>query len=285
MKLVVFVTGTTGSGKTTMVRQMGLRGWYTFHSGDLWRKTSKLDEGDSPITPQQFDDTLRESLVTFFEQVESQASGFKFVAIEAIPRAPRQVEWVDTAYRFGYFPLVIALDAKASVRMSRVQSRDMANPQRFKHDLQKFDAEADLTLISDIMEGCREHEIPCQYQDTTEMLATGGTVISDLPGLECMMSSAWSLFVERRIANNGGFDIGVKHMLERAREEINEAIEKIDKNDFEGAKEEVIDSVWFQLVTCLGLNMNARSLFNTFMQKVVVNGHREDTGTKPTTEL
>ena len=35
MKLLLLVTGTTGSGKTTLVKHLGRKGFTTFHTGEF----------------------------------------------------------------------------------------------------------------------------------------------------------------------------------------------------------------------------------------------------------
>jgi len=277
MRIAVFVTGPTASGKTTLVRKLGRMGWSTLHTGELFReKEGNTIHKDNPVAPDAADNYIKNKLA---ELLDTNRGMPNLVAVEAIPRKESQIKWVGLAEKFGYIPIVYFMEADVHIRRNRVISRDSFDTERLELDMKKLEAEEEKVDFAQIKRMCDfKHYYETQVLDTSA--ETDDKVINlDLTALEVMSNISYNLFKERRIAIGDKLNIDVGHMLSRARDELDEAIACHDHSFC--CLEEIVDCIWFLTLAVKGMKYTPQDLFNMYINKSQVNGHRVDTGAKP----
>ena len=272
MKLCLFVTGSTGSGKTTLVRNLGLRGWTTLHTGDLYRQHNPvIPDGESKIAPESFDDKVYDYIHSILTRPQK---GISLYAIEAVPRNAAQVEWIsDFAMNEGVLCPILCLYAKPDIRRTRVNSRDMGNLDRHKLSMERLDEEGDVDFWSPIDIAIDEYGLSYSALDTSD---------NEYPP----EYSPTSLMEMVNIANNFynevvdyGKELDGEKMMARAIEELYEAAEFDDPGK---RMEELVDALWFLLLACRSTGeLSVESITAAFRHKAAVNQHRLQTGNKP----
>lgn len=273
MKFCLFITGTTGAGKTLLTRYLGNHGWSTFHTGDIFRRHfGKLPPEEDPLAPKSVDPFIRSSLISLFEK-NMENEFCNLVVVDGMPRKVSQVDWVEEATGWGYIPLVIVLDADLAIRKSRIRGRDIS---RKEVDQAKISSD-EAVRIHDVMQRLNLKKIPFRYVDTSDVKVP--EPCQGAGDLQIMMTIAENLLIEKWAKKGCSGPISVSHMLKRCLQELEEAL-MVDRID-EHVKEEVCDALWFLLLAARGLGMTGEDLFKMYRDKARVNGWREDSKTKP----
>jgi dephospho-CoA kinase len=278
MKLCLCVTGLTGAGKTTLVRQLGLMGWRTCHSGDLFRKhMHSIPDDDDPIAPEFADKIIHDALMATAKEVMD-APGIGLLAVECIPRAVRSVDWVVELRDMGYMVHVLLLSAKKSLRESRVESRDLHDTNRLSIDRRKMVAEQMTDVFFDIRQELEGLEIPVTYCETDEWQYTLNTTAPAF-SIDRMLNCAINFYGEKVDYSK---ELGVPRMLERTFDELAEAKRASDQHGptSQHLVTELVDALWFLLGAFKAAGVqNGRELVQHYLAKAAINQHRLDSET------
>ena len=273
MKYCLFITGTTGSGKSTLLKRLAAMGWHTLSTGAVFRDMKvEIGKGDSPVSPEFFDTMLNETIQNFLLKHMVSSGRPCLCAIEAVPRHPRQWEWVVDAYNNGWMVGIVFMDADYHIRYGRIQSRDMA---RLAVDNQKMMDEGG--LLSSLVQ-TKPPTLPMQVYDTGGWVVENAVTECEVTALTNMMTAAVNFF-NSKSSHRG--DLTAAHMAHRAVDELNEYLDAVKKGERkESLVTELIDSLWFNLLALVAEKMDAQQVYETFMRKFDVNNMRLDRGIK-----
>lgn len=276
IKTCILVTGSTGSGKSTLTDSMGKWG-HVVHSGDLVRNAAKGNTVESSVAPASLDGIVKNAL---FDAVNKH----QFVIAECFPRNKAQVAWIDELRNMGVVVSVIRTVCPITIRRARVTMRDSNDPARMVLDMRKMDEEGD----DDIADGY-----------FTELLQdVGHTVVSTLPNTHKATGrdAAWgadisaminmAMCVRGKVASG---PVSLERCGIRAIEEIQEFIAETNKRFSSGAHalEEITDALFFLMVAIgpEGLGFTGEQLMDMYNRKFSVNVHRAETGNKPSASV
>lgn len=280
MKLALFVTGTTGSGKTTLIRRLASMGWSTFCTGDLFRAMNrKLSKEESAVAPASFNDTVRHYL-SMFMATEFFRPGITLAAIETVPRSIEQVEWLDGFRGQGWTIIVLALDARYEVRVNRVKSRNMTQAQdRTEGDLAKL-AEEQHTWRG-FLDKLEAVGIDVYHMDTSDWDYVGEAK-SGIQGLSSMMQAGINLF-NAKTQHRANLTPG--RMVSRCMDELKEYWLHGNTGTKEQLISELVDAMWFLLLAFKAHGLGASEVYEHYMKKASINNVRHDHGCKPHTGM
>lgn len=276
LKFCVMVTGSTGSGKSSIVDDLAMQGWATLHTGDIVRKMMKeSDKGGDAIAPSRLD---HEVYKQFIRVVHNASLHNMNIAMECIPRNEAQLGWIHQAEQAGYIVVVIRTVAFIDVRRNRVNIRDASTPERWELDQKKMDAEGDdfgsCSYFTRLLSATPHRVVNTSVPYSP---ATPHTMVS----VDSMMSMAVGIHSKR----SGAGEISVGKMMGRCIAELAEAEDAVnadgDNPYTDSFKEELVDALFFLLVAMSGSGMTAYDVFNLFAQKYRINVHRHDNGVKP----
>lgn len=276
LKFCVMITGSTGSGKSTLVDNLAMQGWATLHTGDIVRRMMKeSDVGKDSIAPARLDQEVMEQFVC---AVNNASLHGRNIAMECIPRNEAQLDWIHLAEKAGYIVIVIRTVASMDVRRNRINVRDASNPERWGLDQKKMDAEGDDFGSGSYFTGLLS-STPHRIVNTglPHPLATPSSIVS----IDSMMSMAVGIHSKK----SGAGKINVGNMVGRCIAELAEAEDAVNvegENLYRDSfKEELVDALFFLLVAMYGSGMTPYDVSNLFTQKYRVNVHRHDNGVKP----
>jgi len=278
LKLCMFITGTTGSGKTTLVRALGARGFRTVHTGEMFRaEHGTIKEGESAIAPQSYDAKVKGYIL---DTIKSITGPVGLVAIECFPRSVEQVEWLtDMKEVLGWDVVVVVLDADCEIRYNRVASRDAFSPDRMKHDRNKMVEEGDMfqqELTNTLVYGAKYNKllvIPCDTSKWDYSIVQDTAQSCDI---RILINCAMNYWYKKTMSNAGQMRTAPNpaSMVEKAMFELEEW-------NVDARPEELIDALWFVFMAMVGCGWSAETIFNQFMFKYRINEERMEKGIKP----
>ena len=168
--LVLFITGTTGSGKSTAIKE--LEGFVTgVFPGEHMRKDkalmTRIARSHNPAAP-----GFCEAFVRSY--VEKEANVHGHVAVDGMPRSEEQAKWcLSLAKRINKHPIFVVMSADKEIRAKRLHLRgDKADimKARLKHDDQI------IQNVLNFMKGRKEYEtIEIEFNAEAEKPATPKT--------------------------------------------------------------------------------------------------------------
>lgn len=272
MRYCLFVTGTTGSGKSTLVSRLGGAGWVTFHTGDAFRRIFKeLKDGDNPITPQRADNYMANSILEILDNA-SRHPRPTLAAIESYPRSPDQCETLRLLEDMGYLVHVLILDAQPSIRKARVEARDMYSQNRAKGDAAKMAGSLEKEQIVKTAQKCVEMGIPVQWESTDDW--DYGAPETPCTQLELIQATC----INMRTSIAGKRIVDADRMAVRAIEELQEFRTAISHAH---QSEELVDALVFILNAFADIGMSAGKIAKLLHSKYNIVKFRQSTGTKP----
>lgn len=275
MKLCLFITGTTGSGKSTLVEKLGMMGWVTVHTGDMFRKFNaekSVSAGESVIAPASFDSHVYNAIRSALQQAS--ASLPALVAVECCPRSEKQIDWIREAVADGWVVQIVCLDADVGVRENRVVSRSCAtlDPKRLQRDVDKLREEGS-TFTESLFNSFEPDLVSPVLLDTSNWQYTNNQVVS----LGSMIQIALN-FYRRKQSGLHWAQQSSSAMVRRCQEELSEHHQASGKAH---RLEELIDALWFLLLACNAEGASAEDICRMFVEKASVNNLRESRQIKP----
>lgn len=271
MKLCICVTGTTGSGKSTFTRALGIRGFRTVHTGDLFRSLKMTPaSGESTVAPISFDDKVMGCVERTLDSVTGPIG---MVAIECLPRDARQVSFLERIQDRGWFVMVVLLDADEEVRYNRVVSRNVCDPTRMEHDRAKM-IEESLRFKIELSDAlCHNTSgIPLLTYDTSRWDYSDVKDLSTFCDLRTMLGCAFNYWRQKSTGSDPMPDPA--RMASRAMDEVIEYAEN-------GSPGELIDALWFILLALRAHGWTSETIFSKFLYKYNINEERMEKGIKP----
>ena len=277
LKLCTFVTGTTGSGKSTMVRKLASMGWGTFHTGDLFREYDEpILKNENLAAPDSFDAVIEERINDILLSKHPYVNSIQMVAIEAIPRKESQLKFIDIARSHGWITLCVFVDADIDIRIHRIKSREMFSGRDSNPAINKLFTETE--MLTPIIEKCEAGEF--HYVDTSHTDPSSLTfALPDVSVIDIMTTAAHNILIERGKSSQ----IDPSRMITRTIEELNEYKEScINPDDTATQRQaELIDALWFLLLAFKGEGISSSEIYKMFIAKSDINQFREHTKTKP----
>ena len=290
MRLCIFVTGTTGSGKTFFVRSLKYLGWQTLHTGDVFRKRHTPSLTGDLVAPAEADATIRHELHSFFSATRQQTQ--LLAAVECVPRTQEQVNWItQMGGTYDFLPIVFIFNADERVRIARVRSRGMSSEGRdIERDLMKLRQESVSHFMANLIMPITTHPaLPFAIRcvDTTENDQTDITTgDKNTQVLDYLMQIVYAHFMERRSQKGEDLKMSPLGLIQRAREELAELEDAYTEMTRPGSiQEEWVDVMWFMLLIARDLGMTGDDIHKRFVAKAMVNDYRLDRHAKPSTEL
>lgn len=291
MKIMMIVSGNTGSGKSTLVRMLGNIGWNTFHTGDIIRSSNLYDTGaDNPIAPDVYDSLIEGKLMDFIEYINVKPTP-RMVAIECMPRKQGHVDTLQYLLENAlndWIILPVVLTCTAETATNRVKARSLSDPSndRYNLDLRKIEEEHDIEC------GLLHSKI-CQYWEelgyTPHVCSTDDQPFSiystDMaPILDTMCNSLLNRYSKSgkplRWLTRGRL---VLRYISRAEEELKETVEELgDMNTgqlnthISRVRLELIDSLAFILMALLSTGLTSDGIFSLFQNKMRIVNYRLD---------
>ena len=273
MKVCVLVTGSTGSGKSTLVDSMG-KHFHTVHSGDIVRKATQDDHGNNPVAPSYLNDIVKREL---FDAIENH----QFVVAECFPRNEEQISWIEDIREMGVAITIIRTVCPIEVRRARVVIRDHASRERLSLDISKMEKEGEDFLgrgyFGDLLDGVPHTVVDTSKSDGFVGYKGGSEVNTESVDAMINMATCVRRKWNTKVLNKG-------RCVDRAIEELVELQHLLQDGDSSTHMlEEVIDCLFFLfvLVGPDGLRYSGDDLFEMFCRKFCVNVHRANTGNKP----
>lgn len=271
MKIAICISGTTGSGKSTLVNALGRMGWRTFHTGDVFRNAGlTIVDGENPLAPERADGLIEEALGRFLAGVQTPMVP-TFLALECLPRKQEQLTWVEMIQNAGFWPLLVHLTAPRATRLDRVVSRDACQTSRMSGDLLKIAAEEREDQFKFLQEKLPFPCIVCETASWDYSLC----LEAESSALQRMLTMVRSVFdshtgVRQSLPS-------VERAVERCREELHELQHAEGRHRQVG---ELVDSLWFILNAALALNVTHKELLHRFTIKYNINRLRLEQGVK-----
>ncbi len=269
MKTCILVTGSTGSGKSTLVDSMG-KWFHTVHSGDLVRAAAQKIKEGGVIAPDSFNTIVKDAL---FAAVASHDT----VIAECFPRNYEQVGWIRELRDAGVVVSVVRTVCDIEVRKNRVQLRDFNDPERYALDVAKIEQEGSDDAISGYFARMLRG-VPHTVIDTSHTSPNASATVrapNDIDRMirmaECVRSRHTMAFVDlSRCATRAVQEL----------EEFKRAVESAGTPK-DSMLEELIDALYFVMVAVGGMGYEGHDVLDMFTRKFVVNVHRVNTGSKP----
>ncbi len=284
-KNILFITGTTGAGKSTFARRLANRGWLTFHTGDLFRSLGcKLTENDKPNAPESFESLVEFEFNKFIQGVEKHVSKSKTpvvqVAVETMPRSENQVRLITDLMERGWCVSVIVLDADVDIRMGRVKTRAMYQPRDLGTDIDRVHSGEDVVNVNHMVELLSAAGVSVTTVDTG---AWDYTCVSDssVAGIEMMMTAAVNMYNMKR-GFDDAFNLPCERMATKAKEEIDEYLDAVYKDKARIHRvEELVDVMAYLMCAFHAEKVDAHELVKLFVQKYDINQFRHNSDHKP----
>ena len=281
MNLVLFVTGTSGSGKTSLTRRLASMGWRVLITGDLFRNGGYADhvhENESLDAPESFDNVVMQAIKD--ELIDVRRCMVNLLVVDGAPRKPLQVKLLDFATTMGWHPVMLFLDANRDVRLQRLKSACMTERDVERRSRKE---EVEYKSLSAMLEYCGSNGYPFHKIDTTHTVAVSSGITSQ-PSIQIMMACVVNLFSEMK-RSKGEPPTYVpythkdrKHYVGRVKSEL---LEYVTATTSEDRTEELMDVLWFVLLLCHLDGMAPSDIFREFTSKSRINQFRRESGVKP----
>ena len=275
MKLAIFTTGEMGTGKTSLVRCLGLYGWNTFHSGAVYQHYygSTVKDTDDVEAPKIADDIIYKKLMELVDNIENNNNSIKLLAVESIPRKLGQHNIILELEKRGWNTRVMILRAKKDVRLARVINRDIFKPHRVQMDKDKFKYE-DTSRWDKISKQLLSAGISYTTEDTSENFVS---IPTDNQEADIILGKLVTTVNNLKNEKSGYSELNsLEHYVNRAKEELDELLcAETSKNK----KDELIDVIYFLTAIIEKLGMSDE-IINEFIKKSSINQAREQYKTK-----